>query len=94
MSCYPFLDHPAGRHPAPAGQGGPCAADRLTSDIGGLLPIALCDIVKATKGITAADVRSQPGATGTKDAPAVSNGLSALKRTGKVLLDGKLYKAK
>lgn len=42
LSCYPFLDHPAGRHPVPAGQGGPCAADRFPSDIGGLLPIALC----------------------------------------------------
>ena len=42
VSCYPFLDHLAGPHPASAGQGGPCAADRFTSDIGGLLPIALC----------------------------------------------------
>jgi len=42
LSCYPFLDHLAGRYPVPAGQGGPCAADRFTSDIGGLLPIALC----------------------------------------------------
>ncbi|MES2022174.1 MAG: hypothetical protein V4460_12835 [Pseudomonadota bacterium] len=42
LTCYPFLDHLAGRHPVPAGQGGPCAADRFTSVIGGLLPIALC----------------------------------------------------
>ncbi len=42
LSCYPYLDHPAGCHPVRAGQGGPCAADRFTSVIGGLLPIALC----------------------------------------------------
>jgi hypothetical protein len=42
VTCSPFLDRPAGRHPVLAGQGGPCAADRFTSDIGGLLPIALC----------------------------------------------------
>lgn len=42
LSRYPFLDHSAGRHPASAEQGGPCAADRFTSDIGTLLPIALC----------------------------------------------------
>ena len=42
LSCYPFLDHSAGGHPASAGSGGPCAADRFTSDIGVLLPIALC----------------------------------------------------
>lgn len=42
VTCSPFLDRPAGRHPVLAGQRGPCAADRFTSDIGGLLPIALC----------------------------------------------------
>ena len=41
VTCSPFLDRPAGRHPVLAGQGGPCAADRFTSDIGGLLPMAL-----------------------------------------------------
>lgn len=44
LSCYPFLDHLAGRHPASAGSGGPCAADRFTRDIGVLLPIALCGL--------------------------------------------------
>ncbi len=33
---------PPGGHPVPADRGGPCAAERFTSDIGGLLPIALC----------------------------------------------------
>ena len=36
------LDHPAGHFPASFDQGGPSAADRLTSSIGALLPIALC----------------------------------------------------
>ena len=34
VSRYPFLDRLAGRHPVSAGQGGPCAADQFTSDIG------------------------------------------------------------
>lgn len=41
-SYTPFLDHPAGGFPACGHQGGPCAADANISDIGGLLPIALC----------------------------------------------------
>ena len=44
LSRTPFLDHFAGRHPVSAGSGGPCAADRFASDIGGLLPIALCGL--------------------------------------------------
>jgi hypothetical protein len=36
------LDRPAGLLPATFDQGGPSAADRLTSSIGALLPIALC----------------------------------------------------
>lgn len=42
LSCTPFLDRPAGGFPACLHQGGPCAADANISDIGGLLPIALC----------------------------------------------------
>lgn len=42
LSCYPFLDHSAGRRPASAGNGGPCAADRLSGNIDVLLPMALC----------------------------------------------------
>jgi hypothetical protein len=42
LSCYLFLDHLAGGYPAFAGSDGPCAADRFTSDIGVLLPMALC----------------------------------------------------
>jgi hypothetical protein len=37
----PILDHPAGIFPACPDQGGPTAADRSTSAIGVLLPIAL-----------------------------------------------------
>lgn len=44
VTCYPFLDHPAGCHPASTGGGGPCATGRFTSDIGTLLPIALCGL--------------------------------------------------
>lgn len=40
LKCSPFLDRPAGRHPFLASQSGPCAADRFTSGVGGLLPIA------------------------------------------------------
>jgi hypothetical protein len=39
VSCYPILDHPTGRHPVSAGEGGPYAADRFTSDIGDLLAV-------------------------------------------------------
>ena len=42
LSRSPFLDHPAGFFPGWLDQGGPNAADRLTSSIGALLPIALC----------------------------------------------------
>lgn len=42
LSCTPILDHLAGADPAFRRQGGPCAADTDSSDIGGLLPIALC----------------------------------------------------
>lgn len=38
----PDLGPPGWRSPVPADRGGPCAAERLTSDIGTLLPIALC----------------------------------------------------
>ena len=42
LSCTPILDHPAGGDPAFRRHGGPSAIDADSSDIGGLLPIALC----------------------------------------------------
>ncbi len=42
VSCTPSLDHAAGEFPACSTSGGPCAADRFSTSIGGRLPIALC----------------------------------------------------
>lgn len=42
VRCSPSLDRPAGLFQGVSGQGGPWAADRFRSAIGGLLPIALC----------------------------------------------------
>lgn len=63
MSCYPFLDHPAGRHLAVADRGGSCAADRFTSDIGTLLPIALCGrkAARCLRGLSVKQVARSEG---------------------------------
>jgi len=42
FSCTPILDHLAGADLAFQSQGGPCATDAESNDIGSLLPIALC----------------------------------------------------
>lgn len=42
LTCSPILDRLAGADPAFRRQGGPCATGADSSDIGGLLPIALC----------------------------------------------------
>ncbi len=42
MNRYPPLDHPAGDFPRVGAHGGKLAGERFISDIGDLLPMALC----------------------------------------------------
>jgi hypothetical protein len=42
LSCYRRLDHPAEDFPGVMAQGGDAAIEPFISDIGGLLPMALC----------------------------------------------------
>jgi putative colanic acid biosynthesis acetyltransferase WcaF len=71
LGCYPFLDHSAGPHPASAVQGGPCAVDRFTSDIGGLSPIALCGRTLPSLAFRAASSRLMNIANGVVIKPCV-----------------------
>jgi hypothetical protein len=42
LSLPPTLDHGAGLRPVLSAQAGPCGPEQFMSDIGGLLPMALC----------------------------------------------------